>query len=244
MKKILLVLTILLAAYSSASLSRELTLAYVDFPPYEYQGSDNQPKGVLVDIVKTIFQRANIPVNFKFLPFKRALEEVKDGTVDGLFNFYKTEERLPLFDFSESIISNPLVLFVRQDSQLTFNGSLNDLKGKTIGAMLGYTYGSEFDSAESLKVERIASHEANFKKLAYARIDAYPCDRLVGIHILRKENMREIKILPIPMKVMEGHIGFAKGKNLEAIGKINAVIAAMKKNREIDGIINKYVEGL
>ena len=73
--------------------AEKITLAYVSFPPYEYQ-EDGKAEGVLVDIIKEIFQRANIPLELKFLPFKRAYVEAKEGRIDGLFNFYKNEERL------------------------------------------------------------------------------------------------------------------------------------------------------
>lgn len=220
------------------------TLAYVDFPPYEYI-KDNRPAGVLVQIVQTIFQRANIPVELVFYPFRRAFEETKEGKITGLFNFYKTEERLKDFDYSDPILSNPLVLFVPKESALQFNGSLNDLKGKTIGAMLGYTYGTAFDNATTFSIDQATSHEINFNKLVSNRIDAYPCDKLVGLYVLDKEHLiSKVKFLPIPLKVMEGHIGFTKNKHADILRKINKVIEDMKQNKEIEKIVDQYMKDL
>ena len=240
---ILLVGLFFMLLTSSVGYAQKITLAYVDFPPYEYQ-ENNEPKGVLVEIVKTLFERANIPLDLQYLPFKRAYQDTLDGKIAGLFNFYKTAERLPLFDYSEPIIMNPLVFFVKKDSALQFN-TLEDLKGLRIGAMVGYTYGEEFDNTTLFTIDRVSSHEINFRKLAAGRLDAYPCDKLVGSYVAQKENvLAALKILPNPLKVMEGHIGFQKGRHPEVLAKINAVLEQMKAKGEIEQMITTYLQQL
>lgn len=227
-----------------SSQARVLTLAYVDFPPYEYK-KNGKPHGVLINIVKDIFSRADIPVKLVYYPFKRALQEVKSGNVDGIFNFYKTKERLESFDYSEAIITNPLVMFVRKDSNLSFSGKLADLNGKRIGAMLGYTYGNGFDDSVGFTIDRANSHEANLEKVSLGRIDAYLCDRLVGLYVLQKEKLvGKIKMLPAPLKVMNGYIGFTKGVHQNTISRINRVVRRMKKKKEITNIIDRYIHAL
>ncbi len=212
-------------------------LAYVDFPPYEYQ-ENGQPKGILVEIVRTVFQRAGLPLELVHKPFNRAYEETKAGKIDGLFNFYKIPERLKHFDYSEPLILNPLVLFVLQDSTLSFSGCLGELAGLNIGAMQGYTYGTEFDESALFTIDRAGSHELNFQKLLLGRIDAYPCDKLVGQYVLRTEGLSSrITFLPEPVNVMEGHIGFAKGRHEDVLRKINPVIREMRKSGELDRIV-------
>ncbi len=218
-----------------------IKLGYVDFPPYEFE-HEGKPSGILVDIVNTIFQKADIPVELQLYPFKRAYNSAKVGEIDGLFNFYKTEERLEHFDYTEPVIINPLVLFVRKDSNIDFN-NLEDLKGLTIGTMHGYSYGTEFDESTLFFKDSTTSHSANFKKLALGRVDAYPCDKLVGLHVAMKNNyMSELKMLPIPVKVMDGHIGFTKGKHWKIIGKLNEVITDMQQSGEMKNLINQYIE--
>lgn len=213
-------------------------LAYVDFPPYEYQ-ENGQPKGILVGIVRTVFQRAGLPLELVYYPFKRAQEETRVGSIDGLFNFYKIPERLTHFDYSEPLIINPLVLFVRRDSGLIFNGSLSELAGLNIGAMQGYTYGAEFDQSALFTIDRAGSHELNFQKLLLGRIDAYPCDKLVGQYVLRAEGLSsQITFLSEPVNVMQGHIGFAKGRHQDVLRKINPVIREMRKSGELDRIVS------
>ncbi len=240
-KKALFILILSFFIFNNFALANRLTLGYVNFPPYEYQ-EDSKPKGVLVEIVKSIFKKANIEINLKFLPFKRAFKMTKSGQIDGLFNFYKTDVRIPFFDYTEPIIKNPLVFFVRKDSVLEFS-KLEDLKGLKIGVMRGYTYGTKFDENKLFKREPTNSHDANFKKLILKRIDAYPCDNLVGIHVARRNKLySEVKILKEPLKVMDGYIGFTKKKHLTTIKKINQIIKKMHSDGEIKHHIYKYIK--
>ncbi len=224
------------------STAQAVTLGYVAFPPYEFQDNEGKAKGVLVEIVQTVFQEADIPLKLRFLPFKRALALAKVGAIDGLFNFYKISERLKYFDYSHPVIENPLVFFVRRDSTLTFNGNLSSISGLKIGVLRGYTYGTAFDKSSLFVKDEASSHLSNFKKLTHARIDAYPCDRLVGIFVARKENlMTELILLPTPLKVMDGHIGFTKGKHKKVLVKINPIIAKMRQSGKIDRMIDDYI---
>ncbi len=238
MKKLLLLCCFILAG--NFAIAEEITLGYVDFPPYEFN-ENGQPVGILVDIVKSVFKEAGMPLKLKFLPFKRAYIDTLNERIDGLFNFYKNEERMPLFDYTYPVIKNPLVFFVRKDSKLKFE-KLEDLKGLRIGAMFGYTYGLEFDKTTLFEIDRAHSHETNFKKLIYGRIDTYLCDKHVGIHIARKKKlMSECMILPKPLKVMDGHIGFKKGKHSDLIKKINIILKKKQESGEIDKIIDQFL---
>lgn len=224
--------------FGNSALS-QVTLGYVDFPPYEYQ-KDNKPEGILVDIVTRIFKKAKIPVKLKYLPFKRALLNTRSGEIDGLFNFYKTAERVPFYDYSEPIIKNYLVFFVLKDSNIRFQ-KIEDLKGLKVGVIRGYTYGKEFDKNTLFSRESNNSHIANFKKLKLGRIDIYPCDSIVGKYLIRKNNIHTyFKILPKPLKIMDGYIGFTKRKHIKTINKINRIIKDMHGNGEINRITDQH----
>ncbi len=236
LKGVRIILIILLLVIERPAFADPIRLAYVDFPPYEYV-QNGREAGVLVSIVKTVFERAQVDLQLEFLPFKRAFEYVVAKRLDGLFNLYKIDDRLSLFDYSAPIITNELVLFVQSSSKLKYE-SIDDLVGLKIGAMRGYTYGDEFDKNSFFLKEVSSSHEAIFKKLVRGRIDAYPCDKLVGLYVTDRLELRSVlKILPNPLKILEGHIGFAKGRHQKTIHKINKVIIEMKESGEIDEML-------
>ena len=240
-RKSVLLVVVLFLTLASPVTGKTITLGYVDFPPYEYS-EDRKPTGILVEIVETIFRKADIQLVLKYLPFKRAFTEAKHGQIDGLFNFYKNDNRLIYFDYSDAVIENPLVFFVRKDSAISFT-KLKDLRGLKIGVMRGYTYGDDFDASVYFTLDEANSHTSNFKKLLYGRVDAYPCDKMVGIYVARKAGlMSEFKILPNPLKIMDGHIGFTKDKHTDVVKKINNVISDMKEKNEIQDIFDKFLE--
>ncbi|MBU0970467.1 MAG: transporter substrate-binding domain-containing protein [Proteobacteria bacterium] len=240
MKKIVFILISGVLFFIHIPAARGITLGYAEFPPYEYR-ENGTPAGIQVEIVKILCQRAGIPLELVYLPFKRAYMEAKNGSIDGLFNFYKTEERLAAFDYTDPLIENPLVFFVKKESQLTYT-RLEDLKGLKVGVMQGYTYGREFDQSAMFTKEASTFHASAFHKLVRGRIHIYPCDKLVGIHVARQnELMIHLKILPVPLMVMEGYIGFTKGRHPAVIGKINAELKRMKQKNEIQILIDRYL---
>ncbi len=235
-----LIIVLLLFGFCPGLQAKTVKLIYVSFPPYE-ENINGKPAGILIQIVEQIFKKADIPFDLTFLPFKRGYEMVKEGQYDGIFNFYKIDERLPYFDFSAPIIKNPLVFFVHKDSDMVYE-SLHDLNQKKIGVMLGYTYGKEFDDARNFTKDTAGEHEYHFRKLILGRLDAYPCDKMVGIYTARKEGlMDQLKILPNPLKVMTGHIGFTKDRHKDVIEKINFEITRMEKSGKIDETINNFI---
>jgi len=219
-----LLLAFSLLACPVVAQDKPVTLAYVDFPPYEYQ-EGGAPKGLLVEAVQDIFKHANLPLKLVFMPFTRALEAVKTGHVDGVFNCYKTKERLPDLDYTDPIIDNPLVFFTRQDSTWSFDGRL--------------------ESLAEITLDRVTSHEANFQKLALGRIDAYPCDRLVGLYIIQKEKLAgKVQMLSMPLKVMKGHIAFTKGKHETVIARLNQAIKDSNKKGDMTVRIERLMKEL
>lgn len=232
-------LMLVISLWTNAIYAQSINLGYHTFSPYEFKL--NKPAGIMVDIVQTIFKKIEVPLELKFLPFKRALEYTKKGRNDGLFILYKTPERMAYFDYTEPLIKSPLLFFVRKDSNIMFE-KLSDLKGLKIGVMLGYTYGAEFDNAPYYKLDPANSHEANFKKLNSGRVDAYICDKWVGISTATKiKVMSNLKTLPVPLKVMSLYMVFTKGKHQALIDKINPIIKSMTASGEIDNLIDQFI---
>ena len=108
--------------------------------------------------------------------------------------------------------------------------------------MLGYTYGSEFDNSKLFQKHTLNKHEKNLELVIKGRLDAYICDKLVGVYVARKEGYyQQLKILPNPLKTMKGHIGFTKGKHQPLIEIINNEIKLMQESREIDKRIQSFM---
>ncbi len=220
-------------------------LVTVEFPPYSYQ-EQSKVSGVQVEIVKKAFEYAEINYSLELLPFARALFEAEKGEKDFIFNFYKNDDRLKRFEYTDAVIENPLVFFVKKDSNIKFNGDLTLLSDYKIGTIIGYSYADDFDYAiihNLLKIDETSSHEANFRKLNTGRIDMYVCDKNVGIYTIKQLKLENnFKILDTPLNIQYGYLGISKDNPKKSIiPKINQALKEIKQNINIEDLIQKYI---
>lgn len=245
MKAVLIILILLFSTIPGKS-NEIVKLATVDFPPYSYLEKD-KIKGIEVEIIERIFEKQGIKYTIELLPFNRALISVEDGDRDFIFNIYKNPDRLKKFDYSDPILDNPLIIFIKKDSNIVFTGNINELRNYNIGTMLGYTYSPEFDKARNdklIKTEEVCGHEQNFKKLVSGRIDIYIVERSVGLYFTKKLGIQQqVKYLNIPLKKQNGYIGISKKNSKKVLfSKINEGLKALKASGEYQKIFDKYLK--
>ena len=118
-------------------------------------------------------QELAIQFDIKVYPWTRAERHALNG--EGLiFGLPKTASRLRELHYSDAASNNTLWLVTRSDAVFPFNG-LQDLRGKTLGAVRGYSYGDEFE-CERNKLFRvddeIASRATRLQRLLLKRVDA------------------------------------------------------------------------
>jgi len=165
---------------------RTVVIATGEWPPYVEAKAPHH--GVLAHAVKEIFGDAGYRVKFDFEPWKRAKQEVREGRQDVLMPAYCSPERQQAYLCSKAVVTGRMVLFHRSDMAFHWR-TIDDLKGYSIGATLGYYYGSAFDRAErqgKLNVVRIPSDETNMRLLMKGRIQLYPQDEAVGYAMIRQ----------------------------------------------------------
>ncbi|TYB30980.1 MAG: amino acid ABC transporter substrate-binding protein [Candidatus Mcinerneyibacterium aminivorans] len=227
----------------------KIKFATVEFPPYSYI-ENGEITGLEVEIVKKICEIADIDYDISLMPFSRAYRSVlnfKRTEYDALFNFYKTPKRLNVFKYTEPIIENPIVFFVRKKDDIKFDGEIASIKGKKVGVMRGYVYSQEFSRAvkeDIIEVEKANSHIINFKKLISGRIDIYAVEKFVGCFVVNDMNIQnKVKTLTTPLKIQQGYIGFSKyNPKKRFINRINSALKKMKKNGSYKKIYNKYLD--
>ena len=142
-----------------------IKIANGEWPPYF--STNLKHGGVVSRIVKEAFEKEGIAVEFVFLPWKRGLVEASAGKWTGALGWLKTEERKENFYFTKPIMDITPVFFQRKDYKVAWN-TMEDLKGKTIGATYGFFYGDKFTEAEEkqiISVDRTTEAIHNLNKL-------------------------------------------------------------------------------
>jgi polar amino acid transport system substrate-binding protein len=194
----------------------------------------------------------NIQFEIRRYPWVRAERNALEG--GGLiFGLSKTPERLRHFRFSDMAAANNLWLVTRSDARFPFN-TMNDLRGKTLGAVRGYSYGELFDSARNsvFRVEDdLASRELRLKRLMLGRVDAIliyqphtegPMEIEQNINSFMASHMAGMKVpagvtfsvLPKPMQTdNQIYFAIAKHKDDGLIDKINAALARQRRSANL-----------
>lgn len=129
------------------------------------------PKGVLVDMFAKISKKTGDTYNIKLYPWGRAqlLAKTEPGA---LMNVSMNAARMEVFDFSEPMYFDDVVVVVLKAKPLVFN-QLSDLKGLTLGGNVGGSYGEEIDRLIADKVfaiEHDSSPVARLRKLLAGRM--------------------------------------------------------------------------
>lgn len=180
MKKILFRILILSVGLSMLGLTNAMSqptlrLATVDcFPPFAYI-EQGRLTGVDIDVVYEMARRLELQVEIKAYPWVRVIESVKNGTVNGGFAAFETEERKTFCLYTGILHFEELHVFVKKGNEFPF-AHIEDLYGKIIGKEIGVFISDEFEQAvkeHKIQVEEVTDTDMlNLKKLSLERIDA------------------------------------------------------------------------
>lgn len=212
-------------------------------PPFMYS-AQGEARGLYPAMLSAVFERMGTPVKVITVPWKRALSMGESGMA-GVGGIYKTPERLKIYDYSDEIYQEKLLLYVPHDSTLTFD-NLADLKGKHIGVIRGWSYGEDFDKARESGVfsaDETASDEANFHKLVIGRLDAAIAIELSGQKLMNKPGLiGKVKALPTPVAVNATYLVFAKQKKMkQTLASFNGALQAMKSDSSLERVIRREI---
>ncbi|ODS24267.1 hypothetical protein AB835_04355 [Candidatus Endobugula sertula] len=236
-------LTMLFLIFSHLAIAEEvITLTSDPYPPYlEFNKDTGTASGVVVDTLGKIF--ANIPgvkLEYKLLPWERALSSVANGDVDGIPQLSFTEERLEHYVFTDTYLTGKLNLYYKSDKYpngIDWN-ELKDLSGYSIGAINGYNYGDVWNEAEKnghIKVHRVLNPERLLKFLMGGRADLVLVNDQVANLMAKKLGFSD-KITPVskPVKTYIWHMAFSKKSDAKNhVDAINKAIKELKASGEL-----------
>ena len=221
LKRILVIFTFFAACNVYAD-QQKIVIATLEYPPFIYSEND-QVKGPVVDRVKSIFNQLGVDVTIEIYPIARGLLMVKNGEVDAFFSLKKTPEReKDLLFTKEPIIQQPFVFFVKKESNIQWNGAIEDITKYRIGIVNNASYGIVFDEYVKNKIinniDEAQAFEQNIKKLIAGRVDIIINSYDVGQTIIKKLNAEnEIIALSPPIEVINSYLAFTKVKDYSCL---------------------------
>jgi len=174
----------LLAAFVAVSLvasaqTSELRLVSTAWPPFTNQ--PGQPRFAL-DLVEAAAERIGVSLTTTIVDASDFTTALLTGQFDGSAAAWKDPERERVLLFSQPYLENRLILVARRGGDVSAP-TLNDLKGKRIAVVGGYSYGDMVENSGPT-FTRSRGEEDSLRLLLTRNVDYALMDELVVEYIL------------------------------------------------------------
>lgn len=238
MRRIFWALTVVLALTGVARAESWMVVSEDNFPPYNYNDRDGRI-GLDVEIVDAVLRHIGVTPEHKGLPWKRVVNDLDTDQTDIAFQFVGRPDRFESYAMVGPFRTGMTVFMVRADSAITFD-RLEDLRGRRVGVVQGFTYTPEFDAAGFIDKEAAIDNVLNIRKLVGGRIDAVIGDHYTLQHIARVEGVAgKLRMLPKPLSVVPRYIAFPKSRKDKA-DRFAKGLEDLKADGTIDAILSRW----
>lgn len=176
---------------------------YIELPPFGYTDDNGEIAGYLADLSRVIFERLERPVHYRELPASRLYHQIRAGDT-AMTMGPKGLDQLSdaAHESSEPAVELTLSLYRRSDTpSLT---SLEQLRGKRVVLMQGYSYG---------KLVRFFEEEAEDMQLIEARTHTQ------ALEMLRRERADYLLSYQTPVDTVKARNGVS-GLSSDVVGRV------------------------
>ena len=253
MKKRTVILIVVIISIVSQAFADD-TLHFVgvqNIHPFAYE-EEGVKKGIDYEVFIEISNRLGFTAKIEFLPWKRAWESLKNGSIDGTIHIYFNKNREQFLIYSKIPMRySAIYVFVNKGHEFEFR-NVNDVFGKTVGKQSGFFISHEFEQA--VKSKKIVLDEArdvdrNIKKLMFKRIDCLVSNPDIVKFYMKKLGLQD-EIVQLPVPLVPGqkvHLALSKkGKNikdkLQFMAEINKTIREIHADGTFQKISDKYLK--
>jgi ABC-type amino acid transport substrate-binding protein len=204
-------------------------------------------QGLLVDIIKSAFNKVDRQVEIQYFPMNRAMRMLKNNQIDGVIGILQRNAPELIYP-NESIGQVRYLMYTADKSDWLYTG-LNSLKGKTLGVEVGKSYGiaDSYIHRYAKDDKSIYQHygkdstEHFIKLLENEYIDIFFEDK--NVLDFRIKNTKAGKIKEggaIPPDNL--YVGFSPNhKHAQALADVVSIgISDMRKTGELAKIMAKY----
>jgi len=238
---ILIILLIIIIPLSIGA-KEKLIAVFPTWEPYGYM-ENKKATGFEIETFQAVMDRMGIQVTFAHQPWKRCLYSVENGLADVIISALKVEERTAYLHYPEEPISTSrTALFTRQKDPIVFNGTMEELKGYTIGVTSGFSYGSAFDQSDFLLKDESTETQAMVIKVLLGR-NRLGIGNIAVIRTLAEKQRAadEIRFLFPLLHSQNLYAGFSKTGNLgDLAAAFSAELADFKKTARYRQILKKF----
>lgn len=218
---------------------KEKEIVYVgtnaEFAPFEYLEKD-KIVGFDIDLLNALSKEMGIEFKIKDMAFDGLLPALQTKKIDLVIaGMTATPEREKTVSFSKPYFKAKQVVITNgEDATLK---SFDDLAGKKVGVILGFTGDSIVSEIKGAQVERFNAAYVAILALSENKLDAVVLDSEPAKKYI--ENDTKLIIANIPAAEEDYAVAVRKDSK-ELLDKVNKAIEKVKANGEYDKILKKY----
>jgi cystine transport system substrate-binding protein len=160
------------------------------YPPFNFKDQKTgELAGYDVDVARLVAARLGLKPVFVTTEWSAILAGLGAGKYDVIVSQVGiTAKRQQAFDFSAPYTYSMPQLIVRKNEPANYT-SLNDLKGKKLGAGQGSVFEQQARAAPGIEVKSYPAAPENLQDLAFGRIDAALNDSLMVAYLLKNSQL-------------------------------------------------------
>jgi len=162
------------------------------YPPFSYLDDQGDITGFSIDLAKSVLEKMEISYSIDTGSWLKVKSDLEKNLIDLLPLVGRTPEREPYFDFTFPYLELNGTIFVHEDSPLP--SGLADFTNRKIALMAGDN-ADEYVSARMPDgaIVRTRDFEQALILLSEKKIDAVVMQRLLGLELINKLNLDNLK---------------------------------------------------
>ncbi|WP_291256862.1 basic amino acid ABC transporter substrate-binding protein [Fusobacterium sp.] len=239
MKKMLKNVLVGLMVLSLSSLAMAKEKIYVgtnaEFPPFEYL-EKGEIVGFDIEMMNEIGKVLDADIKIQDMAFDGLLPALQMKKVDVVIaGMTATEERQKMVSFTQPYYTASQVIIVKEGNNSI--KSFDDLKGKRVGVMLGFTGDVIVSDMEGVKIERYNAAYAGIMALKVDKIDAVVLDSEPAENYVKQNSGLQIAEAE---SAQEKYAIAVRKNDKELLEKLEKGLNEIKANGTYDKLLKKY----
>ncbi|MCU7921940.1 MAG: EAL domain-containing protein [Candidatus Thiodiazotropha sp. (ex Dulcina madagascariensis)] len=213
----------------------------LDYPPFSIVLDDGAASGLSVELMREALKAMGREVTFEVRPWSEIKQDLARGRLEALPLVGRTPEREALFDFTVPYISLFGAVFVRANENDI--NRVEDLLDRRVGVLRGDN-AEEFMRREKISNRLIASssYEEALQALSKGELDAVVAQRLVGLNLIHKLKIDNLKTAIAPLKGLRQDFSFAVTEgNKELLSQLNEGLSIVIADGTYDRLRSKWL---
>ena len=211
------------------------------WPPMEFINEDKEIVGFDIDLLYAMAEAGGFEIEIRNTAWDGIFAGLANGNYDAVCSSVTiTEERKKTMDFTAPYINAGQVLIVQ--AAATGMETLDDMKGKTIGAQIGTTGAIAVTEAGGITLKNYDELGLAVEDLANGNLDAVVADNPIAAdYVLGNDNYKSrLKIVGEPFTEEYYGIAVKKG-NTEVLEKLDSALSAVIASGKRDELVNKWL---